>query len=150
MSKLNIGDKAPELNIPNQNGENISLDHFKGKKLVIYFYPKDMTPGCTAESCDLRDNYNALLDKGYAVLGISCDSQKSHQKFISKYNLPFDLGSDEEQKVVKAYDVWGLKKFMGKEYMGITRRTFILNEDSVIEEIITKVNTKEHTTQILK
>ena len=150
MSNLKIGDKAPNLNIPNQSGENISLENYVGKKLVIFFYPKDMTPGCTAESCDLRDNYNKLLEEGYEVLGISCDNQKSHQKFIEKYNLPFDLASDEEQEVVKAYDVWGPKKFMGREYMGISRTTFIVDENATISEIITKVDTKAHTNQILK
>ena len=150
MTTLKIGDKAPELNITNQNGENLSLTNYTGKKLIIYFYPKDMTPGCTAESCDLRDNYTKLLKEGYEVLGISCDDQKSHRKFIEKYNLPFDLAADEEKEVVKAYDVWGPKKFMGREYMGISRTTFIIDEESRISDIITKVDTKAHANQILK
>ena len=149
MSNLKIGDKAPNLNIPNQSGENISLENYVGKKLVIFFYPKDMTPGCTAESCDLRDNYNKLLEEGYEVLGISCDNQKSHQKFIEKYNLPFDLASDEEQEVVKAYDVWGPKKFMGREYMGISRITYIIDENGVIEKVYEKVSVKSHARDIL-
>ena len=150
MSKLNIGDKAPEINAVDQNGNQITLDQYKGKKLVLYFYPKDMTPGCTAQSCNLSDNYNVLQKNGYDVIGVSCDSLKRHQKFIEKYSLPFNLISDEDQKVVNDYGVWQLKKFMGREYMGIVRTTFIIDENGIIEEIITKVNTKEHTTQIIK
>ena len=150
MSKLNIGDKAPAINAVDQNGNQITLDQYKGKKVVLYFYPKDMTPGCTAQSCNLSDNYKLLQKKGYDVIGVSCDSIKRHQKFIEKYDLPFNLVSDEDQKVVNDYGVWQLKKFMGREYMGIMRTTFLIDENGVIEDIITKVNTKEHTTQIIK
>ena len=150
MSKLQIGDKAPEINAVDQNGNNITLEQYQGKKVVLYFYPKDMTPGCTAQSCNLSDNYNVLQKNGYDVIGVSCDSVKRHQKFIEKYSLPFNLISDEDQKVVNDYGVWQLKKFMGREYMGIVRTTFIIDENGIIEEIITKVNTKEHTTQIIK
>ena len=150
MTKLKVGDTAPEINSVNQNGDTISLSQFKGKKIVLYFYPKDMTPGCTAQSCNLSENYVKLQKNGFEVLGVSCDSVERHQKFIEKYSLPFNLISDEEKKVVNDYGVWGLKKFMGKEYMGINRTTFIINESGIIDEIITKVNTKDHSTQILK
>ena len=149
MSKLNIGDKAPEINAVDQNGNQITLDQYKGKKLVLYFYPKDMTPGCTAQSCNLSDNYTLLQKNGYDVIGVSCDSIKRHQKFIEKYELPFNLISDEDQKVVNDFGVWQLKKFMGREYMGIARTTFIIDESGIIEDIIEKVNTKEHTNQII-
>ena len=149
MSKLRIGDTAPEINSVDQNNEQITLEQFKGKKVVLYFYPKDMTPGCTVQSCNLRDNYKELLAKGYVVLGCSLDSPARHVKFIEKYDLPFSLISDEEKKVVEDYGVWGLKKFMGKEYMGINRTTFIIDEKGIIEDIIQKVNTKEHTSQII-
>ena len=150
MTKLKVGDTAPEINSVNQNGDTISLSQFKGKKIILYFYPKDMTPGCTAQSCNLSENYVKLQKNGFEVLGVSCDSVERHQKFIEKYSLPFNLISDEEKKVVKDYGVWGLKKFMGKEFMGINRTTFIINESGIIDEIITKVNTKDHSTQILK
>jgi len=149
MNNLKIGDKAPEINGIDQNGDKITLDQYKEKKVVLYFYPKDMTPGCTAQACDLSDNYNDLIKKGYDVLGVSCDSVKRHQKFIEKYNLPFNLISDEDKQVVNNYGVWQLKKFMGREYMGIVRTTFIIDEKGIIEDIITKVNTKQHTSQIL-
>ena len=149
MSKLNIGDKAPEINAVDQNGNQISLDQYKGKKVVLYFYPKDMTPGCTAQSCNLSDNYTLLQKNGYDVIGVSCDSIKRHQKFIEKHSLPFNLISDEDQKVVNDYGVWQLKKFMGREYMGIVRTTFLIDENGMIEDIIEKVNTKDHTSQIL-
>ena len=149
MSKLQIGDKAPEINAVDQNGNNITLEQYQGKKVVLYFYPKDMTPGCTAQSCNLSDNYNVLQKNGYDVIGVSCDSVKRHQKFIEKYDLPFNLISDEDQKVVNDYGVWQLKKFMGREYMGIVRTTFLIDENGKIVDIITKVNTKEHIKQIL-
>ena len=149
MSKLQIGDKAPSINAIDQNGNNITLEQYQGKKVVLYFYPKDMTPGCTAQSCNLSDNYKLLLEKGYDVIGVSCDSVKRHQKFIAKHNLPFNLISDEDQKVVNDYGVWQLKKFMGREYMGIVRTTFIIDENGLISDIISKVNTKEHTSQII-
>ena len=150
MSKLNIGDKAPEINAVDQNGNQITLDQYKGKKVVLYFYPKDMTPGCTAQSCNLSDNYTLLQKNGYDVIGVSCDSIKRHQKFIEKYDLPFNLISDEDQKVVNDYGVWQLKKFMGREYMGIVRTTFLIDEKGIIQDIIEKVNTKDHTSQIVK
>ena len=149
MSKLNIGDKAPEINAVDQNGNQITLDQYIGKKVVLYFYPKDMTPGCTAQSCNLSDNYTLLQKNGYDVIGVSCDSIKRHQKFIEKYSLPFNLISDEDQKVVNDYGVWQLKKFMGREYMGIVRTTFLIDENGMIKDIIEKVNTKDHTSQIL-
>ena len=150
MSKLQKGDKAPEINAVDQNGNQITLDQYKGKKVVLYFYPKDMTPGCTAQSCNLSDNYKLLQKNGYDVIGVSCDSVKRHQKFIEKHSLPFNLISDEDQKVVNDYGVWQLKKFMGREYMGIVRTTFLIDENGIINEIITKVNTKEHTKQIIR
>ena len=149
MLKLNIGDKAPEINAVDQNGNQITLDQYIGKKVVLYFYPKDMTPGCTAQSCNLSDNYTLLQKNGYDVIGVSCDSIKRHQKFIEKYDLPFNLISDEDQKVVNDYGVWQLKKFMGREYMGIVRTTFLIDEDGKIEDIIEKVNTKDHISQII-
>ena len=149
MSKLQIGDKAPSINAIDQNENSINLESYRGKKVVLYFYPKDMTPGCTAQSCNLSDNYNLLLEKGYDVLGVSCDSVKRHQKFIAKHDLPFNLVSDEDHKVVNDYGVWQLKKFMGREYMGIVRTTFIIDENGLISDIISKVKTKEHTTQII-
>ena len=149
MSKLQIGDKAPAINAIDQNENSITLESYLGKKVVLYFYPKDMTSGCTAQSCNLSDNYKLLLEKGYDVLGVSCDSVKRHQKFIAKHNLPFNLISDEDHKVVNDYGVWQLKKFMGREYMGIVRTTFIIDENGLIFDIISKVNTKEHATQIL-
>ena len=149
MSKLQKGDKAPEINAVDQNGNQITLDQYKGKKVVLYFYPKDMTPGCTAQSCNLSDNYKLLQKNGYDVIGVSCDSIKRHQKFIEKHSLPFNLISDEDQKVVNDYGVWQLKKFMGREYMGIVRTTFLIDENGMIKDIIEKVNTKDHTSQIL-
>ena len=149
MSKLQIGDKAPAINAIDQNENSINLESYRGKKVVLYFYPKDMTPGCTAQSCNLSDNYNLLVEKGYDVLGVSCDSVKRHQKFIAKHNLPFNLISDEDHKVVSDYGVWQLKKFMGREYMGIVRTTFIIDENGLISDIISKVNTKDHTSQII-
>jgi peroxiredoxin Q/BCP len=150
MSHLKVGDIAPEIEAVDQNGNRVSLTSFKGKKVVIYFYPKDDTPGCTAEACNLRDNYSALQSAGYEILGVSTDSEKSHKKFIEKYNLPFSLIADTEKKVVEAYGVWGLKKFMGKEYMGTNRTTFVIDEDGKIKKVIEKVETKNHTAQILE
>ena len=149
MSKLEIGDVAPAIDSVDQNNKQITLEQFKGKKIVLYFYPKDMTPGCTVQSCNLRDNHKLFSDLGYIILGCSIDSPKRHLKFIEKYGLPFSLISDESKKVVEDYGVWALKKFMGKEYMGINRTTFVINEKGVIEDIITKVSTKEHTKQII-
>jgi peroxiredoxin Q/BCP len=147
--KLKVGDKAPAINAKDQNGNEISLAQFKGKKVVLYFYPKDSTPGCTKEACNFRDNYKALQKKGYEVIGVSADSEKSHLKFIEKYELPFPLIADTDQKVVNDYGVWGLKKFMGREYMGINRTTFLIDEKGKIEKLIEKVDTENSTEQIL-
>ncbi len=146
---IETGQKAPELNINDQNGTLRTIAEFKGKKLVLYFYPKDDTPGCTAEACDLRDNYSRFLSEGYAILGVSPDTEAKHQKFIAKYELPFDLLADTEQTVAMAYGVWVEKSMYGKQYMGIARKTFIINENGLIETVIDKVNTKAHTAQIL-
>ncbi len=150
MTHLKKGDTAPVITSVNQNGETVCLDNFKGKKIVLYFYPKDMTPGCTMQSCNLRDNYDQLIKSGYVVLGCSADSPARHLKFIEKHDLPFDLISDEKKEVLNNYGVWGLKKFMGKEYHGINRTTFIIDEKGIIEDVILKVDTKQHTKQILK
>ena len=150
MISLNVGDKAPDFVALNEFGQSTSLSNFLGKKVILYFYPKDMTPGCTAESCNLGENYNLLQEKGFIVLGVSPDSSKSHQKFIDKYNLPFSLIADEDKAVIKAFGVWGPKKFMGKEYDGVHRTTFIIDEDGVIEKVFSKVKTKDHTNQILE
>jgi peroxiredoxin Q/BCP len=150
MKNLKIGDSAPIINSVDQNGDSITLEQFKGSNVVLYFYPKDMTPGCTMQSCNLRDNYQLLLDKGYVVLGCSADSPERHQKFITKHDLPFSLISDESKEVLNAYGVWGPKKFMGKEYDGINRTTFVIDKDGIIKDIITKVKTKAHTSQILE
>ncbi len=149
MTHLKVGDKAPNFTGKDQNGEDVSLKDFSGKKIVLYFYPKDNTPGCTSQACDLRDNYAALIKQGYAVIGISADSQNSHQKFIAKHELPFPLISDEDKKILKLYGVWGPKKFMGKVKDGIHRTTFVIDEKGIISEIIQKVDTKNHTAQIL-
>ena len=146
---LKINSKAPAFTSPSTSKNNYSLKDSFGKYVVLYFYPKDMTPGCTAQSCNLSDNYKLLQKSGYDVIGVSCDSVKRHQKFIEKYSLPFNLISDEDKKVVNDYGVWQLKKFMGREYMGIVRTTFLIDENGVIENIINKVNTKEHFSQIL-
>ncbi|MEH0155473.1 thioredoxin-dependent thiol peroxidase [Limibacter armeniacum] len=148
--ELTIGQKAPEFIAKDQNGDEIKLSDFKGKKVVLYFYPKDNTPGCTAQSCNLRDNYEALQAKGYEVIGVSTDGEKSHQKFIAKHELPFRLIADEDKAVHELYGTWQLKKMYGREYMGTVRTTFIIDEEGNIEDIIGKVKTKEHTAQILK
>ncbi len=150
MTTLKAGDKAPNFEALDQNGNTIKLSDFKGKKLVLFFYPKASTPGCTMEACNLRDNYQMFLAKGYDVLGVSADSAKRQQNFIEKNNLPYPLLADENKKVIAAYGVWGPKKFMGREFDGIHRVTFIINENGIIDEVITKVKTKEHTSQILK
>lgn len=146
---LSIGQTAPDFISKDQDGNPVKLSNYRGKKVVLYFYPKDSTPGCTAQACNLRDNYQALTDAGYVVLGISPDSEKRHQNFISKNELPFSLISDEDKSVHELYGTWQLKKFMGREYMGTVRTTFIIDEKGVIENIIEKVKTKEHTAQIL-
>lgn len=148
MPNLKVGDRAPAISAPDENGTLITLEEFRGKKVVLYFYPKDNTPGCTAEACDLRDNYAKFMADGFEIIGVSADSQASHVKFKNKYDLPFRLISDEEQKVLKDYDAWGEKKMYGKTYMGVLRKTFIINEEGLIEKIIEKVKTKEHSKQI--
>ena len=150
MTSLKVGDKAPDFEGVNQNGENISLKDFSGKKLILYFYPKDNTPGCTAESCNLSDNYESWLDKGFEVVGVSPDSQKSHQKFAEKFGFRFNLIADTEKEILEAYGAWGLKKMYGKEYMGVLRTTFVIDEKGVIVEIFEKVKTKDHTNQIVE
>ncbi len=150
MTKLKEGDKAPDIKAKNQQGETVSLSDFRGQKVILYFYPKDDTPGCTKQACNLRDNHASLQDKGFVVLGVSIDDEKSHQKFIDKYDLPFDLLVDEDKKIVNDYNVFGEKKFMGKTYEGTHRVTFVIDEDGKIEKIFTKVKTDDHTDQILK
>ncbi|MEC8610349.1 MAG: thioredoxin-dependent thiol peroxidase [Bacteroidota bacterium] len=150
MTNLKEGDKAPNFKVVNQNDQLLTLADFKGKKLVLFFYPKDNTPGCTAESCNLRDNYTELKSMGFEILGVSADSVQSHQKFISKFDLPFDLLADTSKEIIQSYGVWGPKKFMGKEYEGIHRTTFIIDENGFIEKVITKVKTKEHSQQIIE
>lgn len=150
MTHLKAGDKAPDFTGLNEKGESISLSDYKGKKLILFFYPKDNTPGCTAEACNLRDNYDDLTSKGYALLGVSPDSAKKHQNFINKFDFPFPLLADTELEVIKAYGAWGLKKMYGKEYEGLLRSTFIIDEKGKIEQVITKVKTKAHTEQILE
>ncbi len=149
MFHLKEGDKAPAITANDQNGKTITLSDFSGKKIVLYFYPKDDTPGCTAEACSFRDAHQSLLDKGLVVLGVSPDSEKSHAKFVDKYKLPFSLLSDSDKKIANDYGVWGKKKFMGREYDGIHRTTFIIDKDGKIEKIITKVDTKNSSGQIL-
>lgn len=149
MTHLKEGQKAPEITGLDQNGKTVNLTDFKGKKLVLYFYPKDDTPGCTTEACNFRDNYQVLMDKGIAVLGVSADSEKKHLKFIDKHSLPFSLIADTEKKVINDYGVWGLKKFMGREYDGIHRVTFVIDEEGTILNIIEKVKNKNATEQIL-
>ncbi len=150
MKIIKTGDIAPNFKGINQNSEPISLAQFKGKKVVVYFYPKDNTPGCTAEACNLRDNFDELIKKGFQIIGISPDSVISHKKFADKYNLPFNLISDTEKTILKTYNAWGEKKMYGKTYEGVLRKTFIINEDQKIEKIIEKVDTKDHTNQIYK
>jgi thioredoxin-dependent peroxiredoxin len=147
--KLNVGDKAPAIVAMDQNGKMISLDEFRGSKVILYFYPKDDTPGCTAEACNLRDNYDALLDKGFKIIGVSADNAKSHQKFAGKYSLPFPLIPDTDRKIINDYGVWGKKNRYGREYDGIFRTTFIISEKGIIMKIFDKVDTKQHTDQIL-
>jgi peroxiredoxin Q/BCP len=147
---LHPGHKAPDFSVNDENGKRVKLKDLKGKKVVLYFYPKDMTPGCTAESCNLRDNYKALLNKGYEVFGVSTDSEESHRKFIAKEKLPFHLLSDTDRKLHEAYGTWVEKSMYGRKYMGTARVTFVIDEKGVIEEVIEKVDTKNHASQILK
>jgi len=148
MSTLEVGAKAPAIKAKNQHGENVQLADFKGKKVILYFYPKDNTPGCTTEACNFRDNYQALLKDGFEVIGVSIDSEQSHQKFINKFELPFTLLADEDQKIVNDYGVWVEKNMYGKKYMGTHRTTFVIDEKGIIQHIIKKVDNKNATQQI--
>ncbi|WP_396138317.1 thioredoxin-dependent thiol peroxidase [Flavobacterium sp.] len=150
MTTLKVGDKAPNFSGLDQNGTSHKLADYKGKKLVIFFYPKASTPGCTAEACDLRDNYARFQANNYALLGVSADNAKAQMKFVEKYDLPFPLLADEDKSVIQAFGVWGPKKFMGKEYDGIHRTTFLIDENGSIEDVISEVKTKAHAAQILK
>jgi thioredoxin-dependent peroxiredoxin len=147
---LQAGDKAPDFTVNDQNGTPVKLSELKGKKVVLYFYPKDMTPGCTAEACNLRDNYRLMQKQGYEVLGVSTDNEKLHRKFIEKEKLPFRLLSDTNKVVHNAYGTWVQKSMYGRSYMGTSRVTFVIDENGIIEEVIGKVDTKNHAAQILK
>lgn len=149
MIELSEGQKAPNFKAKDQNGKDISLSDFSGKDLILYFYPKDDTPGCTAEACSFRDNYQSLLSEGFEILGVSTDDEKSHVKFITKYSLPFSLIADTEKKIVEAYGVWVEKNMYGKKYMGVARKTFIIDKNGLIRKIIDKVDTKNSSGQVL-
>ncbi|MBK5286482.1 MAG: thioredoxin-dependent thiol peroxidase [Bacteroidia bacterium] len=150
IPKLKPGEKAPDFEVQDQDGKTIRLADFKGKKVVLFFYPKDDTPGCTMQSCNLRDNYSKLKKKGYEVIGVSSDTVRSHKKFETKFKLPFRLAADVDKKVVTAYDVYGEKMLFGRKYDGIHRITYIINEKGIIEKIITDVDTESHTEQIIE
>jgi thioredoxin-dependent peroxiredoxin len=149
MALLKVGDTAPDFTAKNQDGKEIRLSSFKGKKVILYFYPKDDTPGCTAEACNLRDNYDVLTKKGFEVIGVSPDDEKSHGKFIAKYNLQFNLIADTSKTILKQYGAWGLKKMYGKEYEGVLRTTYVIDEMGKIEKVIEKVDTGNHADQVL-
>ena len=149
MTTLKVGDKAPNFTSKDQNGNTISLSDYKSKKLVLFFYPKASTPGCTIEACDLRDNYERFQSLGYDILGVSADSEKRQTNFRNKYKFPYPLLADEDKTVINAFEVWGPKKFMGRTYDGIHRTTFVIDENGAIEQVITKVKTKTHTEQLL-
>lgn len=150
ITSLKKGDQAPDFKGVSQDGKLVSLKDFEGKKVVLYFYPQDNTPTCTNEACNLRDNFSKLRKLGFAIIGVSPDNEKKHQKFIDKFDLPFPLIADTDLKMIKAYDVWGTKKFMGRIYDGLVRTTFVINEKGKIELVITKVDSKNHTEQILE
>lgn len=150
MTNLKEGDKAPDFKGVIENGSEVKLSDYKGKKLVLYFYPKDNTPGCTAQACNLTENQSVLKEAGFEILGVSADTEKKHQNFIAKYDIGFPLLADTEMETIKAYQVWGPKKFMGREYDGIHRTTFVINEEGTIEKVFTKVKTKDHANQILE
>ncbi|UOK41329.1 MULTISPECIES: thioredoxin-dependent thiol peroxidase [Flavobacterium] len=149
MTTLKKGDKAPNFSGLDQDGISHSLADYTGKKLVVFFYPRANTPGCIAEACDLRDNYDRFISNNYVLLGVSADSQKAQGKFKNKFDFPFPLLADEDKKVIEAFGVWGPKKFMGREFDGIHRTTFIIDENGIIEDVISNVKTKAHTAQIL-
>ena len=150
MNTLKIGDKVPSFTAKDQDGNTISLDDYKGKKLIVFFYPKASTPGCTAEACNLRDNYKELQTEGYELLGVSADSEARQTKFKDKYNFPFPLLADEDHTVINTFGVWGPKKFMGREYDGIHRKTFVIDGDAMVIKVIDKVKTKDHAAQLLE
>jgi thioredoxin-dependent peroxiredoxin len=150
QTSLKVGDKAPAIFGIDQHGNQISMEQFKGKKIVLYFYPKDNTAGCTTQACSLRDNYQFMQKAGYEIIGVSPDSEEKHRKFIDKFQLPFPLISDPELKLIKSWDVWGEKQFLGRIYDGLIRTTFVINEKGIIEEVLTKIDTAEHAQQILK
>lgn len=150
MSNLKVGDPAPQIAALDQNGNPVSLQALRGHKVILYFYPKDDTPGCTAEACNLRDNYLMLMEKGFRIIGVSADNEASHKKFSEKYVLPFALIPDKAKKIIQDYGVWGLKKRYGREYEGINRTTFVIDESGLISHIFTKVDTKNHAAQILE
>ncbi|GAB1453004.1 thioredoxin-dependent thiol peroxidase [Draconibacterium sp.] len=150
MSKLKAGDKAPMFEGVNQDGKKISLNDFKGKKLILYFYPKDDTPGCTAQSCNLNENYGMWLAKGYEVVGVSPDNEKSHLKFIDKFGLKFNLIADTDHEILETYGAWGEKSMYGKTYMGVLRTTYVIDGNGIIEAVFEKVDTKNHTNQIIE
>ncbi len=149
MNSLKVGDPAPDINTLDENGNPVRLKDYRGSKVILFFYPKANTPGCTAEACNLRDHYSELIEKGFKIIGVSADSEKSQKNFSSKFSFPYPLIPDTEKKVIKDYGVWGKKKLYGREYEGINRTTFVISEDGKIELIFTKVKTKEHTEQIL-
>ena len=149
MTTLLEGDKAPAFKGKDQNGKSVSLADYKGKKVVLYFYPQDDTPTCTVQACNLRDNFDALKKQGFIVIGISPDEEKKHKKFVTKYDLPFTLIADPEHKIIEAYGVWGQKQLYGKNYMGLQRTTFLINEESIIKKIFLKPKSKQHTQEIL-
>ncbi|MBT3385712.1 MAG: thioredoxin-dependent thiol peroxidase [Prolixibacteraceae bacterium] len=150
MTHLKVGGKAPLFEGLNQNNDIVNLNNFTGKKLILYFYPKDNTPGCTAESCNLNENYDAWLNRGFEVVGVSPDSVLSHQKFVNKFALKFNLIADTEKEILQAYGVWGEKNMYGRKYMGVMRTTFVIDENGIIMDIFEKVQTKDHTNQIIK
>ena len=150
MNTLKVGDKVPAFSVNDQDGNNVNLSDFSGHKLVVFFYPKANTPGCTAEACNLRDNYAELQAAGYKLLGVSADSEKKQANFKNKYEFPFPLLADEDHQVINAFGVWGPKKFMGREYDGIHRKTFIIDENGLVSRVIDKVKTKDHAAQILE
>ena len=149
MNTLKVGDKVPGFVSKDQDGNVISLSDYTGKKLIVFFYPKASTPGCTAEACNLRDNYKELQSQGYELLGVSADSEKRQTNFRNKYNFPFQLLADEDHTVINAFGVWGAKKFMGRKYDGIHRKTFVINEEGVVVKVIDKVKTKDHAAQLI-
>ena len=150
MKTLKVGDKVPEFIAKDQEGNTVKLSDYSGKKLIVFFYPKASTPGCTMEACNLRDNYKELQSQGFSLLGVSADSEKRQSNFRNKYNFPFQLLADEDHKVINTFGVWGPKKFMGREYDGIHRKSFVINEEGVVTKVIDKVKTKDHASQLLE